>query len=142
MNREEIKRILPHREPMLLVDQACTRNDDTAVGQYTVRGDEWFLQGHFPGNPVVPGVVLCEIMAQTTSVLLAEKAKGCTPYFTGLDHVKFREKVRPGDTLMIESRILKNKGPFYFAEGKGSVNGKICVSAEFSFALIAQESGQ
>ena len=142
-NTQEIMEILPHRHPFLLIDTIEELQPGVrAVGRKNVTFNEPYFAGHFPGNPVVPGVVLCEIMAQTTSVLLAEKAKGCTPYFTGLDHVKFREKVRPGDTLMIESRILKNKGPFYFAEGKGSVNGKICVSAEFSFALIAQESGQ
>lgn len=134
MNREELKKILPHREPMLLVDEAVVENG-VAKGKYTVKGDEWFLQGHFPGNPVVPGVVLCEIMGQACSVLLADKCEGATPYFTGLNNVKFRGMVKPGDTLCIESIIVRNKGPFYFAEGKGYVNGKLCVSAEYSFAL-------
>ncbi len=134
MNREEIKEILPHREPMLLVDEAEVI-EGVAHGRYTIKGDEWFLQGHFPGNPVVPGVVLCEIMGQSCCVLLADQARGCTPYFTGLNNVKFREVVKPGDTLEIESVIVKNKGPFYFAESKGRVNGKLCVSAEYSFMI-------
>ena len=71
--------------------------DHTAVGHYTVRGDEWFLQGHFPGNPVVPGVVLCEMMGQTCCVLLADKIGGSTPYFTGINQVKFRNPVHPGE---------------------------------------------
>lgn len=134
MDREELKKILPHREPMLLVDEAVVE-DGVAKGKYTVKGDEWFLQGHFPGNPVVPGVVLCEIMGQACSVLLADRCQGMTPYFTGLNNVKFRGMVKPGDTLCIESVLVRNKGPFYFAEGKGYVNGKLCVSGEYSFAL-------
>lgn len=139
MNRDEIKKIIPHREPMLLVDEAFVINETTAEGSYTVKGDEFFLQGHFPGNPVVPGVILCEIMAQTCSVLLADKTNAeepATPYFTGLNNVKFRNPVKPGDTLKLECTIERAKEPFYFAKGKGKVNGKLCVSADFSFALI------
>ncbi len=124
---------------MLLVDEAERLEDGSARGCYTVKGDEWFLQGHFPGSPVVPGVLLCEMMAQTCCVLLAGDPacrQGTLPYFTSLDRVKFRRKVLPGDTLVIECRILKEKGPFRFASGKGTVNGELAVSAEFSFALV------
>lgn len=136
MNRDEIKQILPHREPMLLVDEAILVDEKTAKGKYEVTGDEWFLKGHFPGNPVVPGVILCEIMAQTCSVILAEQVKGKTPYFTGLNNVKFKNPVKPGDVLEIDGRITKQKGPFCFGSAEGSVNGKVCVVAEFSFAII------
>ncbi len=78
MNRAEIEQILPHRKPMLLVDEAVLNEDGTATGFYTVQGNEFF-GGHFPGNPVVPGVILCEMMAQTCCVMLAGKAQGKTP---------------------------------------------------------------
>ena len=141
MNREELKKILPHREPMLLVDEAHVTEEGIAEGTYTVRGDEFFLQGHFPGNPVVPGVILCEIMAQCCCVLLQETMKGqeaqkVTPYYTGLNNVKFRNTVKPGDTLHITCEIERVKEPFYFAKGQGTVEGKKCISADFSFALI------
>ncbi len=140
MNRDEIKKIIPHREPMLLVDEAEVV-DGKAVGYYKVKGDEFFLQGHFPNNPVVPGVMLCEMMAQCAAVLLADEqnAENATPFFTGLNNVKFKSPVRPGDTLQIECVIERKKHPFYFAKGTGSVDGKLSVSAEFSFALVKGE---
>lgn len=135
MNREEIKKILPHREPMLLLDDA-ENTDGVAIGHYTVRGDEFFLQGHFPDHPIVPGVILCEILAQSACVLLEDAiAEGKLPVYTGLDKVRFRAPVHPGDTIETRCKITKVKKPFYFAEGTASVNGKTCVSAEFSFAV-------
>lgn len=136
MDIEGIKKVLPHREPMLLVEEVEMTPEGTALGRYRVRGDEWFLQGHFPGNPVVPGVILCEMMAQVCCAFLAERVQGKTPYFTGLDQVRFRQPVKPGDQLEFECALVKEKKPFYFAEGKGKVNGKMVVSAAFSFALV------
>lgn len=135
MNQSEIEKIIPHRKPMLLVDDA-TVEGSSAIGHYTVKGDEFFLQGHFPGNPVVPGVMLCEMMAQTCAVLLSDKAAGHTPYFTSLNGVRFKEMVRPGDRVEFTCEITKEKAPFYFAKGVGRVNGKVCVTGEFSFALL------
>ena len=136
LNRDEIKKILPHREPMLLVDEAYVAEDGRAHGFYTVKGDEFFLQGHFPGNPVVPGVILCEIMAQSASVLLSGKLNGKTPFFSSLDGVKFKNPVRPGDTIETVVGITKERMPFVFAEGSGFVNGRLCVKASFSFAIV------
>ena len=136
MNREEIEKILPHREPMLLLDEVQLV-EGKSHGKYRVRGDEFFLQGHFPGNPIVPGVIQCEMLAQSACALLAEDAaQNVTPVFTGLDKVKFRGMVKPGDTIETECEITRQRGMFYFAKGTGRVNGKVCVSAEFSFALI------
>ena len=135
MNREEIMTILPHRDNMLLLDDV-ERKDGTAVGHYTVRGDEFFLKGHFPDHPIVPGVILCEILAQSACVLMQDAMSERTlPVYTGLNHVKFRSPVKPGDTVETRCCIKRAKHPFYFAEGTVTVNGRLCASAEFSFAI-------
>ena len=135
MTKDEIMEILPHREDMLLLDEASLDGAD-AVGHYHVRGDEFFLRGHFPGNPVVPGVILCEILAQSACVLMKDAMlDGKLPVYTGLNNVKFRSPVRPGDTIETRCRIKRAKHPFYFAEGTVTVEGRLCVSAEFSFAI-------
>ena len=138
MNREEIMKILPHRNSMLLLDEAFVDEEGAAHGKLTSRGDEFFLDGHFPGNPIVPGVILCEILAQSACVLLAgdvtEGGKKSTLY-TGLDKVKFKHPVRPGDTFETTCRIVRSRPPFYFCEGEGRADGKLCLKAEFSFAV-------
>ena len=135
MNRVEIMTILPRRDNMLLLDDVENK-DGTAVGHYTVRGDEFFLKGHFPGYPIVPGVILCEILAQSACVLMRDAMReGRLPVYTGLHNVKFRSPVKPGDTVETQCRIKREKHPFYFAEGTVTVEGRLCVSAEFSFAI-------
>ena len=136
MQKEDIMKILPHRDDMLLLDDV-ENQDGVAVGHYTVHGNEFFLRGHFPNDPLVPGVILCEILAQSACILMEDAlSKGNIPVYTGLDKVRFRSMVRPGDTIETRCSIKRAKPPFYFADGTASVNGKVCVSAEFSFAVI------
>ena len=138
MNKDEIMRVLPHRENMLLLDDAESL-EGGAVGHYTVRGDEFFLKGHFPGNPIVPGVILCEILAQSACVLLKEVIReGQLAVYTGLNNVKFRSSVKPGDRIETCCRVKRVKHPFYFFEGTATVDGRRCVSAEFSVAITGE----
>lgn len=134
MNKEQLKEILPHREPMLLLDECDERG-----GSYKIKGDEFFLQGHFPGKPIVPGVILCEIMAQSVCVVLQKELEGRVPYFVGIDKVKFRSSVLPGDTFNTEVTITKQRDPFYFMDIKGFVDGKLCVEGSFSCAALKKD---
>lgn len=99
MDREELMTILPHRDGMLLLDRV-EREEDVAHGFFRIPEDAWFLKGHFPGNPIVPGVMLCEILAQSVCVLLqSEMTNDLQPLYTGLNNVRFRAPVRPGDLV-------------------------------------------
>lgn len=139
MNREEIKQILPQREPMLLVDEAFSNDDGTATGRYTVRGDEFFLQGHFPGNPIVPGVILCEMAAQSSCMLMADSVRGKSTLYAGMNNVRFKAPVRPGDTVEFTVAHVRSLGPIHVIKAEGRVRGAIAVSGEFTFALVDPE---
>ena len=143
MNKEELMRILPHRPPMLLLDEAEVV-DGVAHGRITITGDEFFVQGHFPGNPIVPGVIQCEMLAQTCCVLIGDDdaLAGCTPLYTSIDKARFKHPVRPGDTLEMTCRITRARGPFRFATGEGYVDGQLCVSADMSFAIMPSDEGK
>ena len=143
MDREEIKGILPHREPMLLVDEAYLNEDGSATGYYHVRGDEFFLQGHFPGNPIVPGVIQCEMMAQSACIMFENKMKGtdAIPVYTGLDKVRFRGMIKPGDTIRIDTKLIRDAHPMYLLHGELTVDGKKCMSGDFSFAILVEKGG-
>lgn len=136
MNKEEIMQILPHREDMLLVDEIDIVEDGTCIGKYTVRGDEFFLRGHFPGNPIVPGVILCEMTAQSACGLFKDNMSDCLPVYTGINNVKFKRQVKPGDTITFKCNITRSKHPFYFFHGEASVEEQICMTGDFSFAII------
>lgn len=135
MNRDQLMEILPHRNSMLLLDEAWISEDGTAHGTYRARGDEWFFDGHFPGNPVMPGVVQCEIIAQASCVLFSQELKGKTAYYAGIDKVRFRRMVKPGDVLEISSTLLKRKMNIFVVKGEARVGGELCASGEFSFII-------
>ena len=139
MNKEEIKKLLPHREPMLLIEEVEINEQGEAVAKYTVKGDEFFLQGHFPGNPIVPGVIQCEMIAQTAVALIPD-VHDCLPMYTGLNNVKFKNPLLPGDTAVMTVSLTARRGIFCFAKGKLEANGKLCTSAEFSFAIVPKKS--
>ncbi len=144
MNREEIKSYLKHREPMLLLDTVDLATEKDAKGEdvlvayasYLVRGDEFFLQGHFPDYPVVPGVILCEMMAQSCALLLGEEIKTKLTFYTGIDNVRFKGQVRPGDLVQIKSQIVDRRQALIFVKAQASVNNKVCCKGDLSFALL------
>ncbi len=136
MDREELKSYLPHREPMLLVDELEIDADGIAHGKYTIKEDEFFCRGHFPGNPIVPGVIQCEIMAQSCALLIKDKIKGRTTLYTSIDNVRFKNIVRPGDTCEITAKLTTSRGDLFFCEANLKVNGKLCCKGNLGFALI------
>jgi 3-hydroxyacyl-[acyl-carrier-protein] dehydratase len=144
MNKEEIKAYLKHRDPMLLVETVHIENEVdadgnellVAYGTYKVRGDEFFLQGHFPDYPVVPGVILCEMMAQSCALLLGEEIRTKLTFYTGIDQVRFKGQVRPGDVVETKSYIYDRRKSLIFVKAQASVAGKICCKGDLSFALM------
>ncbi len=135
---EQIKAILPHREPFLMVDEVLDFTPmKGGIGIKHVRPEEYYFQGHFPGNPVMPGVLITESLAQMGAiVLLSDPAyQGKIAYFTGIEKAKFRRKVIPGDTLRLEVEITKMRGRFGFGTAIATVAGEVACEARFSFAV-------
>ena len=139
MTKEELKKYLPHREPMLLVDEINIDENGVAHSKYHVTGEEFFLKGHFPGQPTVPGVILCEIMGQSCALLILDDLKDKITLYTGLDNVRFKHQVVPGDTIEVEATLSSKRANMYFCEAKATVNGKLCAKGSLSFALIEDQ---
>ena len=139
LNKEEIKKIIPQREPFLMIDEVQEYvPGESAVAYKNVDENEWYFKGHFPGNPIMPGVLICESLAQTgaVAVLCMEENKGKNAVFGGIDKMKFKKMVVPGDRLKLEVKIIKRKGPVGVGEAVASVDGKIVAKGELTFALV------
>jgi 3-hydroxyacyl-[acyl-carrier-protein] dehydratase len=137
----EIMRLIPHRYPVLLVDSVEEFEKDVSiVGVKNVTFNEWFFQGHFPGNPIMPGVLTIEAMAQTAAILAMKSAekKGLTVYFMSIEKAKFRRPVVPGDRLRMEVNVTHRRGQVWKFSAKALVEGNVASEAEFT-AMMSEE---
>ncbi|MFO0818767.1 MAG: 3-hydroxyacyl-ACP dehydratase FabZ family protein [Pirellulales bacterium] len=132
---------IPHRPPMLLVDEVVTQTADHIVCRKTFRPDEYFCQGHYPGNPIIPGVILCETALQTGAILLSRQTieSGGVPVATRLNDVKFKRIVRPGETIQIEVSLTDRLADAYFMTGKITVEGKLAARLDFACSVVKPE---
>ena len=135
---KEIMEIIPHRQPFLLLDTVEELiPGQRAVAKKCVTYNEPFFQGHFPGEPVMPGVLIIEALAQAgaVAILSKEENRGKTAYFAAIDSAKFKKKVIPGDILILETEIIKSKGPMGIRKATATVDGKLAVTAQLTFAI-------
>lgn len=140
LNKEEIKEIIPQREPFLMIDEVeAYIPGESAVAYKQVKEEEWYFKGHFPGNPIMPGVLITESLAQTgaVAILSLEENKGKNALFGGIDKMKFKKMVVPGDTLKLEVKIIKKKGPIGVGEAIATVDEKIVAKGELTFAVVS-----
>ena len=138
MDIKEIMEIIPHRQPFLLIDRIEELEPGKrAVGKKCVTYNEPFFNGHFPQEPVMPGVLIVEALAQVgaVAILSEEGNKGRTAYFGAINNAKFKKKVVPGDKLRLECEIIKQKGPVGVGKAVATVDGKVAVSAELTFMI-------
>lgn len=138
MDIQDIKEVIPHRYPFLLVDKVLEKEEGKrVVGLKNVTANEPFFQGHFPDYPVMPGVLIVEALAQVgaIAVLDMEQNKGKIGFLAGLDKCRFKRQVKPGDQLRLEVEILRMKGPIGKGKGVATVDGELVCEAEIMFAI-------
>ncbi len=138
LDRAGIEAILPHREPFLLIDEVLELvPGERAVALKRVREDEWYLRGHFPGRPVMPGVLIVEAMAQTgaVAVLSEEENRGRIALFAGIDDTRFKRIVEPGDELQLECTLEQVRGPIGKGKARATVDGQLAARATLTFAV-------
>ena len=139
--RDEIHSAIPHRAPMLLVDEIVERDDDSIVCKKTFGADEFFVQGHYPGHPIVPGVILCEATVQSGAILLSNRvdADGGVPVLTRMNDVKFKNMVHPGDTIEMQVKLDDVVSSAFYLTGQAKVNGKTAARLSFVCTLAKPE---
>ena len=139
LNKNEIEKIIPQRDPFLMIDEVEEYvPGESAVAYKHVKEDEYYFKGHFPGNPIMPGVLIVESLAQTgaIAILSMEENKGKNALFGGIDKLRFKRQVVPGDTLKLEVKIIKKKGPIGIGEAIATVDGKVAAKGELTFAIV------
>ncbi len=138
LTTKEIMEIIPHRQPMLLIDTIEElESGKYGVGKKCVSYNEPYFAGHFPGEPVMPGVLIIEALAQVGAVVILScpEFKGKTAYFGAINSAKFKQKVVPGDVLLLRVEMIRQKGPIGIGKATATVNGKVAASAELTFAI-------
>ena len=144
LGADEIEQIIPHRYPMLLVDRMVEIEDGVrGVGIKNVTANEWFFEGHFPGNRVMPGVLIVEALAQVAAITLLRDIDqaGKIPMFGGIEKMRFRRPVTPGDQLRLSFTLERMRGPVGRGAVEASVDGKVVADGTISFALVENPTG-
>lgn len=139
LSKKEIEKIIPQRDPFLMIDEVEEYTPgESCIAYKNVKKEEWYFKGHFPENPIMPGVLITESLAQAgaIAILSLEENKGKNALFGGIDKMRFKKVVVPGDKLKLEVKIIKRKGPIGVGEAMASVNGKIAAKGELTFALV------
>jgi 3-hydroxyacyl-[acyl-carrier-protein] dehydratase len=142
LGKREIEEILPHRDPFLLLDEVTELEPGVrVVARKQVREDEWYLAGHFPGRPIMPGVLMVEAMAQTgaVAVLADESNRGKLALFAGIDDVRFKRIVEPGDELELVCELERMRGPIGRGKATATVDGELAVRGTLTFAVAERD---